>query len=253
MQDEKKVEQPQDEEAPPSQALVASPTEQPFEDGGGKADPLLTELEKTAKTFAEREAAFQLASGHRQALMIRKAAQAMSALSWGKDINPVARAAVARYCFEVGCDPLRHVNVLAGNVYFNAAFYQELVAANPDFLLDEVDLIHDDDRADEAERKRRAGLRVTFGVPEKAPGAAVVTLRYRDRGPFIGVNWAGVREPKMVNGRLKGGDPVGKDNPTQTAITRAYRKAAIKAEPTWFRKHPRIKPVETITVESRAE
>ncbi len=194
------------------------------------------ELEKQlladAKTPQERQLAFGLATQVRQAQMVRSAALAVAEKGWGKEVSPVTRAAVVRYCFEIGADPFNHVHMLAGNIYLNARFWMDLVAANPAFRRSETAFIHDDPRASDEERERRKAQRILLGVPEEAPGAAVVTLYYSgDRGPFIGVNWAGVRAK----------DPVGRDEPTKTAETRAYRRAAMKAEPAWFGKHPRLK------------
>lgn len=207
-----------------------------------KPDALEQSLLATATTFEERAAAFKLAGVVRQQTMLRKAAEAMAEYGWGKEISPIARAAVARYCYELGADPLNHVYVLGGNVYLNANFYRDLCAVNPDFVGDEVDFIHHDERATAEEKARRLQKRIDYGVPEKAPGAAIVTLHYKDRDPSIGVNWAGVRD----------NDPVGKQEPTKTAWTRAYRKAAMKAESAWFRTHPRIAATEEIFVKGGA-
>ena len=93
-------------------------------------------LEK-AQTPAERALAFELLSRVRQSQMIREASAAVAEHGWGKDISPVARAAVCRYCLELGADPVRHVFILGGSVYLNAEFWRDLVAANPKFLRDE--------------------------------------------------------------------------------------------------------------------
>jgi hypothetical protein len=215
------------------------PAKQPEQD---PQPELETQLLAEAKTPQERQLAFGLASQVRQADMVRKAALASAEEGWGKLISPMARAATIRYCFSIGADPFRHVNVLGGNIYLNAAFWMDLVASNPKFKRAEVLFIHDDTRASDEDRERRKALRIQYGVPEKAPGAAVVTLFYEgERGPFIGVNWAGVREK----------DPVGIAEPTKTAETRAYRRAALKAEPAWFGKHPRLKDTTELFVESR--
>jgi hypothetical protein len=207
-----------------------------------QGDRLELQLLEQAKTPAERQLAFSLASQARQAKMIRDVAVAVAETGWGKEISPIARAAIVRYCLEIGADPVRHVHVLGGNVYMNAAFWMDLVAANPKFLRAKTEFIHDDKRADDEERERRKAQRLVYGVPEDAPGAAVVTLFYAgDRGPFIGVNWAGVRDK----------DPVGKAEPTKSAETRAYRRAAMKAEPAWFGKHPQLKSSQEVLVQGR--
>lgn len=204
----------------------------------GKLEAHLLEL---AKTPEDRERAFRIINHAQQQDLVRRISIAIAEQSWGKEISPVARNAVARYCLEIGADPVRHVFVLGGTIYLNANFWMDLVAANPKFLKDEVDFIHDDPRAGEQERERRKLLRVEYGAPEAAPGIAIVTLHYDGgRGPFIGVNWAGVRP----------NDPVGKAEPTKSAQTRAYRKAAMKAEPAWFRAHPTLQAAEEIVTQA---
>lgn len=195
-----------------------------------------------AQTPQEKLTAYQLSTFVRQQQIVAAASKELAQSSWGKEISANARAAVVRYCLEIGADPLRHVFVLGGNIYLNAEFYRELVAANPKFLRDEVDFIHDDTRATAEERARRAELRVEYAVPENALGAAIVTLFYDGgRGPFVGVNWAGAKDK----------DPVGKAEPTKSAQSRAYRKAAIKAEPAWFKTHPALANAEEVIAQGR--
>lgn len=222
-------------EASTKSKAVATADQQP------QGDRLELQLLENAKTPQERQLAFHLASQARQSKMIRDVAVAVAETGWGKEVSPIARAAVVRYCLEIGADPVRHVYVLGGNVYMNAAFWMDLVAANPKFLRAETAFIHEDKRADAEEQERRKAQRLIYGVPEEAPGAAVVTLFYEGRGPFIGVNWAGVRA----------NDPVGKQDPTKSAETRAYRRAAMKAEPAWFGKHPRLKATNEVLVQGR--
>jgi hypothetical protein len=205
-------------------------------------EPLEQKLLAVATTPQERSLAFQLAGAERQQKMLRLTAQAVAEEGWGKAISPVARQAVVRYCLEIGADPIRHVHVLAGTVYLNAAFWMELVAANPKFRRPEEEFIHHDERASDKENEERKAARVQFGVPEGVKGAAVVTLHYEGRGPFVGVNWVGAR---------KNPDPVGEAEPTKTALTRAYRKAAIKAEPAWFTRHPRLQSAQEVFADSR--
>jgi len=206
-----------------------------------KPDALETSLLENAKTPEERALAFRLASQARQSKMIRDVAFACAETGWGKDISPVSRAAVVRYCMEIGADPVRHVHILGGTVYLNAAFWMDLCAANQKFQKSETRFIHADPRCTPEEAERRKTERVVYGVPEEALGAAVVVLFYDGRGPFVGVNWAGA----------KATDPVGKQEPTKTAETRAYRRAAMKAEPAWFGGHPQLKEAEQLLVQGR--
>jgi hypothetical protein len=223
----------------------AKPTAVAKADDKQESEPTQPKLEQNllalAQTPDERFEAYRMASHVRQQQMVAAASKELAVTAWGKEISAYARAAVVRYMLEIGADPMRHCFVLGGNIYLNAEFYRELVAANPKFLRDEVDFIHDDPRASDEERTRRKDQRILFGVPENAPGAAVVVLHYEGRGPFIGVNWAGVRDK----------DPVGKAEPTKSAQTRAYRKAALKAEPAWFKRHPALREAEEVIAQGR--
>lgn len=210
---------------------------------GAKPDALEASLLEQAKTPEERALAFKLAGQARQSKMIRDVAVACAETGWGKEISPVSRAAVVRYCMEIGADPVRHVHVLGGTVYLNASFWMDLVAANPKFQKSETRFIHADPRCSTEEADRRRVERVTYGVPEDVKGAAVVVLFYDGRGPFVGVNWAGTHGAKK--------DPVGDAEPTKTAESRAYRRAAIKAEPAWFRGHPQLQAAEQLLVQGR--
>jgi len=212
-----------------------------------QAEPdLERQLLGEAKTPQERAMAFSLAGVARQQTMLRLTAMKVAETGWGKDVSPIARQAVVRYCMEIGADPVGHVYILGGNIYLNAAFWMELVAANPKFVRSSTTYIHDDDRADQIERDRRKVQRLLYAVPENVKGAAVVTLFYDGRGPFIGVNWAGTGK-KTASGKFE--DPVGEDEPTKTAETRAYRRAARKAEPAWFGQHPRLKATQELFVQ----
>ena len=222
------------------EASKAVTKQAPAEQSG---DALEQQLLAQAKSPQERAMAFSLASTARQHKMLRDVALAVSETGWGKDVSPMGRAAVIRYCLEIGADPVNHVHVLGGNVYLNANFWRDLVAANPKFLRAETTYIHADDRADAEEQERRKVARVTYGVPEQAKGAAIVTLHYQDRGPFIGVNWAGARK----------NDPVGDQEPTKTAESRAYRRAAMKAETAWFKSHPRLQATQEILLAERMD
>jgi hypothetical protein len=239
------VTQPEVPDAPPTEAPKDS-----------KEQRLEVALFGAAKTFAERTEAYRLLSGYRQQKMIQDTAAALGGLSWGKDLSPLARGLVARYALETGTDATRHWYVLGGRMYDCAELYYDLCAANPNFLradggpgfeLVPARLIHDDKRLNAEQRDLRAQARIAFGAPEETPGAAVVFLSYRNRGPFIGCNW--VKVGQYANGKPK--DPVGQEHPVQTAITRAYRKAAKKAEPIWFLHHPTLQAAEEVIVQGR--
>lgn len=239
MSDQKK---PGDESLFPGEKSTAvAKSDPPQPEAEPKQPKLEGDLLAMAKTPDERLTAYQLASAVRKNQMVAAAAKELAATGWGQGISAYGRSAVIRYCLEIGADPMRHVFILGGSIYLNAEFYRELVASNPAFIRDTVQFIHDDVRATDEERALRKALRVEHGVPENAPGAALVTLYYRSRGPFTGVNWAGVRDK----------DPVGKAEPTKSAHTRAYRKAALKAEPAWFKQHPGLAAAEEVIAQGR--
>lgn len=200
-----------------------------------KAPKASTALVTAAKTFDEQALAFRMTDAVRKQELLAEAAAKLAETSWGMKLSPVARMGVARYAMETGTDPVRHWEVLGGKMYDKADLYYDLVAAQPDFLRDDVEFIHDDPGLGGEERARRQATRERWGAPHEAKGIAVVTLYFRDRGPFVGVNWAG-RGRKTADGKMQ--DPVGENEPTKTAHTRAYRKAAKKAVPLWFLNHP---------------
>lgn len=225
-----------------SQATKESKAEQ-------KSDRLAQELYGAAVTFEEKQKAFQLATTYRQSQMIAAAAEAIAAESWGQKLNPVARASVARYAIEQGTDPVRHWYVLGGRLYDNAELWYDVAASQPDYAgADDPILIHDDPRLTDEEKAKRKALRVAWGCPEDTPGAAIVTIHTKERGSFRGCNW--VKTGTYSDGKPR--DPVGREHPAQTAITRAWRKACKKAWSIWFMNHPRLKSAEEVLTTGRS-
>jgi hypothetical protein len=199
------------------------------------ADELEQDLLAVAKTPEERALAYGALSKYRQSTLIRKAAAAISGTMWGRPLSDVARAAIAAYALETGTDPVRHWRVLGDNLYDLAELWMDIAAAHPDFAgVASQRYIHDDSRATPEERAERLQLRIAYGVPDDTPGACAVVLRTFSRGDFLGVNW--VKMHKTSEGKWR--DNVGHQEPTLTALTRAWRKAAKKAFPLWFSSHP---------------
>ena len=210
----------------------------------GAIEKLEAQLFANAHSPEERALVFREMSKYRQSQIIREAATAIAAQSWGANVSVVQCAALSRYALETGTDPVRHWTFIAGMPYDKAELWMDLIAAEPTFIRDESQLLHDDDRCSEDERAARRALRGEHGVPEEVKAAALVTLYFNDRGPFQGVNWAG------SHGKKK--DPIGDDEPTKTALTRAYRKAAKKAVPLWFKNHPMMETLERLGDQARA-
>jgi len=233
---------PKAEEPPPPGAGTAIAKPEP-------RDELLGQLLDRAKSPDERALAFDLAATARKHAMVQEAAKHVSATTWGKDLSEAARKSFARWALEMGTDPVRHWTLLGGRVYDLAELYYDLIASQPDFDHDEFEYLHDDLRAPQEERDRRRLLRVQLAVPDEMKGACRVTLIFKGRGPFIGVNWAGSRGKKQ--------DPVGDQDPEKTAYTRAFRKAAKKAVPLWFERRaadlgPRRAHVEALISSAKA-
>jgi len=195
-----------------------------------------------------------------QAKVLQESAATIAQLSWGQQLSDHARFAMARWCAAAGIDPVRHIDVLGGRIYDNANLYIDKLAATPEFLYDEVVILAPLDHRkidpalvggeESAARLRaqqqainahRLALQMEYEIPSDInnfpdnAAAALVRLYFRDGSMVEGVNWAGSR------GRTKGKhestfDPVGDIEPVKTAITRAFRKAAKKKVPVWFKR-----------------
>jgi len=193
-----------------------------------------------AKTPAERERAFVLAERYQQQQLVQELVAEIKAKSWGNQVSPALRVETVRWALEVGADPTTEIDILGGGPYLNARYWQRMVAAEPDFLRAEEVWVHNDPRATEEENAARKELRIKYAIPDeiaatvgvfgddkrsaaaKRPpvpikAAVIVFLYFRDRGPFLGKKWS----PSRAN------DDVGMDYPEPSALTRAWRKAAL--------------------------
>lgn len=262
--------------SPPAPAGMAMTTR------GERTDLLVADLLAQARTPQERAQAFELAGALRQAQLIQRSSQMLSATEWGAALSEVRRAAFARFCLALGADPLRHIDLLGGKPFVNGAYFRDVIAASPDFeRADDPVWIHSDPRlescagcgkpfgadvvhghgSDEvteenrrrlADRVTRARLRLEQNVPDDSPAACILVLHYRGRGPFGGI---GEVHPGKVrhgpNAGVKDRDPIGLDSPRATAETRAWRECGEKSEATWFRTHAAtLKQLETKLVTS---
>lgn len=206
----------------------------------------------SATEARERIVVYQTATERDRLRVIRVAATQMGKLQWGTELDAVTRGAIARWALEAGIDPVRHIDILGNRIYDNAKLYLDACAAHPGFVRDTVVLLAPLDRrtfdasvllADDIEglkleqkqiNAERYRLQMQYGVPTKInehgelAAAALVTLYFKGKEPAEGVNWAG----RYGQGKK---DPVGEQHPVKTAITRAYRKAALKRIPVWFK------------------
>lgn len=228
-----------------------------------KSSAMLEKLLNLAKSVDERERAYRAVEQYQQTKIVQQLADLVLAESWGNKVSPALRQQMIRFALDIGADPVRHIDVLGGKPYLNAAFYQELIASLPDFVRPEITWVHDMAELNPEEREARRALRVRWGVPtkiaatvgvfrgerdaaEKKPdipilAACIVELHFKERGPFFGVKWSPSRAK----------DDVGMDFPEQSALTRAWRKAALQCAGTWFKRHPMMAKMDELIVQGR--
>ncbi len=198
-----------------------------------------SKLLEMAKTPQERAFAFEHLARRRQEQMVRRAAQEIALMSWGKDLSQAARAAIAFFAYECGTNPVTHWIVLGGNLYDTSLLWFDLATSQPDYIGYDVQHINDDDRLEDQERQRRRAMRAEHNVPEDVKGACIVTIWKRlSNGQvraFAGVNHAGNRQGFNARTGAKGliKDPIGEQDPGKTAETRAFRRAAKRCWPIW--------------------
>lgn len=218
------------------------------------SDEMTQDEQKTAVAVRAKSALPPEVQAARELARERNAVMtAIRGAVWSKDVSEGQVRAIAHYCQIHRLDPVRHVEVLGGKIYLTAELYRERAAPlirSGMVKVDEVDLIQADERLDamaadgddwaKTEKTRRMRLRIKHGVPEKAEGAAVITIHTRG-GSVTGVNWCGrglrmerkqIWEPNTSGKRVPTGryeekdmDPVGGNEAVKTAITRAERRA----------------------------
>jgi hypothetical protein len=223
-----------------SPAESAGPTAKP-------GDDLKTALAVTKEDMAA------LSTEQRAMIAQRKNANIVAAqlagLNWGKELDSATNRAVADWGQRHGVDVTTEIHVLGGNIYLNAQFYLnrliDLVRAGQ--VLDfQQWFVQDDPRlaealnevvpatAGEAERleleeskarirkeiRFRREMRIKYSVPDTATAAVVTEVRLvkMPHVPFMGIKWA-------PHPNSRSADPVGKDYPQETALTRSARRA----------------------------
>lgn len=201
---------------------------------------LYERLLSLAKTPEERERAFALAERHQQQQLVQELVAEIKANAWGNKVSPALRVELVKWTLDVGADPVSELDILGGAPYLNARYWMRMVSAEPDFLRAEEQWVHHDPRATDEENEERRRLRVLHAIPDhiaatvglhrdqkeaarnKPPipvtAAVVLSLYFDGRGPFIGKKWS----PSRAN------DDVGMDHPEASALTRAWRKAALQ-------------------------
>lgn len=231
-----------------------------------KATPEQKPLERLlalAKTPEERERAYATIERYEQQRLLQEISNQVLSESWGNRVSPALRVQLVRFCLDIGADPMRHLEVLGGKPYLNAAYYMELTASAPDFVRMEERWAHETPELTDEEKEARRVLRGQFGIPLSIPAttglfrdqraaaekkepitvraACIVSLFFRDRGPFHGVKWSPSRAA----------DDVGMDYPEQAARSRAWRKAGLQAFSPWFKAHPAMERIEELVTQGR--
>jgi len=228
-----------------------------------KSSVMLERLLGLAKSPEEREHAYRAIERYNQQKLVQEMANLVLQESWGNKVSPALRIQIIQFALDIGADPVRHLDVLGGKPYMNGAYYQELIASLPDFVKPEVTWLHAMPSLTDEEKEERRTLRARWGVPdairattglfrdqraaaEHKPdipirAACLVTLHFKERGPFFGVKWSPSRAA----------DDVGMDYPEQSALSRAWRKAALGCAGAWFKRHPMVAKMEELVVQGR--
>jgi hypothetical protein len=185
----------------------------------------------TAIQMTEVAAIGSLPPDVQQQLELRKlsnqVAGKLAELNWGKQLDHATRRAIADWGSRFRIDVSTEIHVLGGNVYLNAAYYLRRLSELIEEGLVEyayADHIEDDARLaklgpeGEGEATRRLRMRLMYGV-KGDPASCVafrVKLRSMDR-EVVGV--------KACGGGVRKNDPVGDAFPSETAESRAARRA----------------------------
>jgi hypothetical protein len=236
-----------------------------FTDAGDMAPAEVLEAIAGSEESSMRLEAFKVAASLERSRLVRAASAALANMSWGTKISEAARAAVARWAYDKGIDPLRHIFILGGRIYDAAELYIDKAAADPSFDHYEVEILAPLDTrtidpkvvGDKNVAKlqvhqqdinaRRLQEQMTEAVDPrvqefpKTSAAVRVTAVFKDGSRHVGVKVVGSlgrRKKRRGTGgqMIEGGswDPVGDQAPVLTAITRAMRKALKQRIPLSF-------------------
>jgi hypothetical protein len=163
--------------------------------------------------------------------------------TWGKDLGDNTLKALVLWCEKRGMDAATEVDVLGGNIYLNAKFYLRKLAQKIDAgLIDYAyaDHVEHDERLlrlandasgppdvrerAKAENYRRAMERIAHRLPDTALAAVVFRVKVKGMTTeMTGAKAVGGFRGKNAGGKLK--DPIGEEFPTETAESRAARRA----------------------------
>lgn len=172
----------------------------------------------------------------------------------GSSFSPATRQAFAEFCFAARANAMYHVDMLGGKPYLNAQYWSDRINSDERYVDHRlINISNDPDR------------RAEYGVPEWALAAYVCEIR--KLMPFAPLekirsgevldferyvarveepNWAGNKPKKAKrDGGSYDADPIGNEEATKTARTRALRRTAARAFPVWMAaEEERIKKLE---------
>jgi len=189
--------------------------------------PETTALAKRANLSPEMEARIEERKLH--SAMVQK----IRGATWGNTFDAHTIAAVAAWARENDVDPITEIDVLGGNLYLRARFYErklsELVAAGqieyfrPDWVHVDKRIEKLADAGDEEmkyESRRRLKERISHNLSDDATHACIYRIKHRQMTEEA----TGAKE--LVPGKRK--DPVGDAMPMETIETRSCRRAMLK-------------------------
>lgn len=168
---------------------------------------------------------------------------AVGALTWGSQLKAETLYAVARWCQVRDIDPVLELDVLGGKPLPNARWWlRKLGELGGALEYIREDMINADPRLEalakagdeeaKTESRRRLRERIKYFAPEEAAAICVVHIKVASMTEeVVGMQFAGGGTGRKIGsgGVIKRGgdaDPIGEAFPGESAVTRAYGKAA---------------------------
>jgi hypothetical protein len=184
---------------------------------------------KTQRVVGKLPPELQAAVEYRRGVNV--VAAQIAETNWGKGMDRETRRAVAEWGRRHAVDVTMEIYVLGGNIYLNARFYMNRLAAMVEAGVVEyamADHVEKDVRLEalgdegKAEIHRRLLERIKFQLPEAAVSAVVARVKLRNTPvEFSAAKWCGGRG-KNKDGKWN--DPIGENFPVETSETRAFRR-----------------------------
>lgn len=222
-------------------------------DGDAESQRLAAEIEAGGVGATSAKGIERLSPEMREHVELRRQFNvlvgAIAGSSWGKNMSPGLRRAIAEYCQRYDVDPVTEIDNLGGSIYVNAEWHMRKLGEArragvvKDFWLEHI---HADERLEriikapdgtyppamvaKAREKwdRSLWLRIEHNVPENAAAACICYIDLGDRGhPVQGCKWGGNGEsvPQMKSGGGSYPNPIVENNPELSVESQAIRRA----------------------------